>query len=314
MDILEINQILSFIESDFYCEKKLDIESGQRFVFDCRKKNESEKKYILKISQNISPDTIARLQREIKILSEHSAKFLPKIHEHSYFSMDNLIAFFDRQNKVIDQNYVPFFYSVEDYIENISWDEFRKYINNELDIIVLLDSLFNALFFLWENKIIHRDIKQNNILLLPDKTFVIIDFGVAKSLNFGTCDITSIGAKAPCTYIYAAPEQYEGNNNNEITCKCDQYSIGVTIYKFLTNQFPFGDPREIGENTYFNNVKNNSHLNFTNSYLTICEQLKKFILKLIEYQPYKRFRTIKDIQEELRKLRSNYENSSSSRS
>jgi eukaryotic-like serine/threonine-protein kinase len=80
--------------------------------------------------------------------------------------------------------------------------------------------------------LVHRDIKPHNLLIAPDGTVKIADFGLARSLEgtFLTDHGTVMGTAA-----YLAPEQLDGG---EVTAAADVYSLGVVLYELLTGHVP----------------------------------------------------------------------------
>src|SRR5690606_3896910 len=86
--------------------------------------------------------------------------------------------------------------------------------------------------------IVHRDLKPGNLMLLPDGTVRILDFGLAKTLGWGG---TTVGA-AVGTVPYMAPEQVRGRAVSPAT---DLWALGVVLYEMLTGARPF-----VGENEF----------------------------------------------------------------
>ena len=84
-----------------------------------------------------------------------------------------------------------------------------------------------ALAFCKANKVIHRDIKPQNIFVARDGTYKLGDFGEAK-----TSDHSTSGAKTG-TYKYMAPEVY---NNQPYGAKADIYSLGMVLYWLLNER------------------------------------------------------------------------------
>ncbi len=95
--------------------------------------------------------------------------------------------------------------------------------------------ILRALQHAHDKGIVHRDIKPQNIMLLPDGTIKVADFGIAR---FSRQDIraTRNTDKAIGSVHYISPEQARGDITDE---KADIYSVGVMMYEMLTGQLPF---------------------------------------------------------------------------
>jgi Protein kinase domain/PEGA domain len=81
--------------------------------------------------------------------------------------------------------------------------------------------------------VVHRDLKPSNIMLLPDGTAKVMDFGIARARRFE--GITTTGAFLG-TPDYVAPEVIEGHGAEP---RSDLYSLGVVFYELLTGRRPF---------------------------------------------------------------------------
>jgi serine/threonine protein kinase len=88
-----------------------------------------------------------------------------------------------------------------------------------------------------KRQITHRDIKPGNILVMPDLTPKILDFGIA-------LDASTLGQEDPTLYrgtpAYSAPEQI--THPDQMSPATDVYSLGVLLYQVLTDQLPFDYP------------------------------------------------------------------------
>ena len=124
---------------------------------------------------------------------------------------------------------------------------------NEKEIKEIFKQLNKTFKIMKENKIIHRDLKLENILIKYNdkqhKTFTIklSDYGCSKRLNSLTKNYcqTNIG-----TIIYMAPEILK---RLEYNYKCDLWSIGIIIYKLIFCKSPFSGETET---SLINNIEN----------------------------------------------------------
>ena len=88
-------------------------------------------------------------------------------------------------------------------------------------------------------KLIHRDIKPENMLVGRNNDILLSDFGIAvvapstHSLSTIPKDVQSLAG----TVFYIAPEQIQGNAHRA----SDQYALGVVVYEWLAEIFPFMD-------------------------------------------------------------------------
>ncbi len=89
--------------------------------------------------------------------------------------------------------------------------------------------------------VVHRDIKPANVMVLPDGSSKILDFGVA---HLAEADYTTLTASGTVvgTLHYMAPEQLAGK---PVDPRADIYSLGVVLYEMLSGRVPFAG-REAG--------------------------------------------------------------------
>jgi serine/threonine-protein kinase len=81
--------------------------------------------------------------------------------------------------------------------------------------------------------VIHRDVKPGNLLLTPDGTVKITDFGIARATD--SVPLTLTGAIMGTAY-YISPEQASGES---VTPASDVYSLGIVAYECLSGRRPF---------------------------------------------------------------------------
>ena len=136
--------------------------------------------------------------------------------------------------------------------------------------------LAQSLQGLYQNQVIHKDIKPANILIHPDtKQVKLIDFSIASLLPKGRQEIQNpnVGEGTPA---YMSPEQ-RGRMNRGIDYRSDFYSLGVTFYELLTGYLPF-----ISDNP----------LELINCHITKLPQvLAKIVMKLMAKNPEDRYQS-----------------------
>ena len=89
-------------------------------------------------------------------------------------------------------------------------------------------------------RLIHRDVKPQNVLIDPEGRAKITDFGIALSLE--SHGLTATG-RVLGTTDYVSPEQAMGR---EIDARTDVYSLGILLYEMLTAEVPFKAETQVG--------------------------------------------------------------------
>lgn len=92
--------------------------------------------------------------------------------------------------------------------------------------------LVSALYYLHSHRILHRDLKPQNILMDRNMTAKLCDFGFARNMTMGTHVLTSIKG----TPLYMAPELLEAKPYDH---HADLWSLGCIIYEMLAGEPPF---------------------------------------------------------------------------
>ena len=134
-------------------------------------------------------------------------------------------------------------YVVMDYIAGESLNKVvQRYGAQPQEYVIdWAKQLCNVLAYLHSRSkpIIYRDMKPGNVMLTPEGSVKLIDFGIAREYkNENLEDTTSLGTRG-----YAAPEQFGGKGQTD--ARTDIYGLGVTIYYLVTNQNPCEPPYEI---------------------------------------------------------------------
>ncbi len=113
------------------------------------------------------------------------------------------------------------------------------------EAVLIAKQIAAGLQYMHEHHVYHRDLKPENVIIAPDGTVKIIDFGIA--LMEGSRRMTWRWlSNASGTPAYMAPEQIQGKRGDART---DIYAFGIMLYEMLKGRAPYGsagdDPLQI---------------------------------------------------------------------
>ena len=130
-------------------------------------------------------------------------------------------------------------YFVMEYVDGLPLtkycDEHRLSVAERL---ALFRKVCEAVAYAHQNLVLHRDLKPGNILVTPDGTPKLLDFGIAKIVGgspFEEAEDTATAFRM-ATPAYASPEQISGGLTG---VSSDVYSLGVLLYELLTGHPPY---------------------------------------------------------------------------
>ena len=110
----------------------------------------------------------------------------------------------------------------------------------EKDAVQLAGRICDALAYMHEHGVIHRDLKPQNIMICYDGMIRIMDFGIAKAAEGRRITFTGFTPSVG-TPDYMAPEQVKGKRGDERT---DIYSLGAILYEMVVGVTPFESENE----------------------------------------------------------------------
>ena len=117
----------------------------------------------------------------------------------------------------------------------ISATESTAFADSRAEAVRIITQVAQALHYAHQRQVIHRDIKPDNILVLPDGRAKLTDFGLAKDFN-NDMDLTRHAAGLGTPH-FMAPEQF--TSAKVVDCRADIYSLGATLYNAVTGHLPF---------------------------------------------------------------------------
>lgn len=138
------------------------------------------------------------------------------------------------------------------------------------------------------NKIIHRDIKSQNIMITKHNTVKVADFGIAKAVSSST--ITAVGSIMGSVH-YFSPEQARGGYIDE---RSDIYSLGIVMYEMITGKLPFDGDTPV--NIALKHIQ--QELTFSDSE-DITSEIKDVIRKATQKSVDRRYSSSKELIEDI---------------
>jgi len=124
---------------------------------------------------------------------------------------------------------------------------------------------------------VHRDIKPENVMIVPDGTVKLMDFGISKLMTNQQLTATSVIMGTP---HYMSPEQIKDSRN--VDARADVYSIGVLLYEILTGNLPTGIPKPASQI-----IKD------------LPPSLDPIVEKCVEPEPANRYQNVSDLKQAL---------------
>ncbi|SJM86171.1 probable MAP kinase kinase MKK2/SSP33 [Zygosaccharomyces bailii] len=193
-------------------------------VAKCKLKNGGNKIFALKTinTLNTDPEYQKQIFRELQFNKSFESDYIVK-----YYGM-----FADQQNSTI--------YIAMEYMGGRSLDAIYKNLSkrggriSEKVLGKIAEAVLRGLSYLHERKIIHRDIKPQNILLNQAGQVKLCDFGVSGEA------VNSLATTFTGTSYYMAPERIKGQ---PYSVTCDVWSLGLTLLEVAQGKFPFGSDR-----------------------------------------------------------------------
>lgn len=169
-------------------------------------------------------DLIERFRLEARVIDKLHHPAIVKIVKPSHYNDKTYYPAFEEKGNL---------YLAMEFVEGQTLDKFVKqnYPNGipESEATEIMCRILEAMEYVRQQKLVHRDIKPSNIIVKPDRTICILDFGIAKDiassgLTTGRCILGTSG--------YMSPEQAEGGLT--IDHRTDIYSLGCVFFYMLT--------------------------------------------------------------------------------
>lgn len=170
----------------------------------------------------------------IKVLKQEFAEdvnFVSKFHAEAQSAAllqhANIVNIYD----VGAEDHVHFI--VMEYVEGITLKTYieKKGTLNYKEAISIAIQVGRGIEAAHNAKIVHRDIKPQNIMISNEGKVKVMDFGIARAATSNTIHSDVMGS-----VHYSSPEQAR---NGFVDCKSDIYSLGIVMYEMVTGRVPF---------------------------------------------------------------------------
>jgi serine/threonine protein phosphatase PrpC len=258
------------------------------------------------IDETISRSGMATIFKAIDIKTQQPVAV--KVPFMQFESDPGFFSRFEREEEIglsLDHPYILRFIAVEhksrpyivtEYLRGYTLTHLLNSIRPmpEKDAVRLASRLCEALAYMHEHGVVHRDLKPQNIMICYDGTIRIVDFGIAKAAEGRRITFTGF-TPAVGTPDYMAPEQVKGKRGDERT---DIYSLGAMLYEMVAGEPPFA-----GENENLFVVMN---ARVTGDPVAprkrnpdVSPQVEEIILHAMEREPGKRYPTASAMKAEL---------------
>lgn len=226
------------------------------------------------------------LKNEFSMDPNFISKFKMEAQAAAGLSHPNIVNVYD----VVDEGEIHFI--VMELIEGITLKNYiiKKGHLEVKETIGISIQVAQGIMAAHEQRIIHRDIKPQNIIISKDGKVKVADFGIARAVSAQTLNSNAMGS-----VHYISPEQARGGYSDG---RSDIYSLGITMYEMVTGHVPFrGDNTvtvalaHLEERITPPSVYNNK----------IPLSLERIILKCTEKKPENRYADVGGVVNHLRK-------------
>ena len=157
-------------------------------------------------------------------------------------------------------------------------------------IVLIFEQICEGLHYAHERGIVHRDLKPTNIIITPEGSAKVLDFGIAKVAEAGTTKAGLILG----TPSYMSPEQAQGGR---VDRRSDIFALGAMLYELLTGERPF--PANTPTAVIYK-ILHEEPIPLRAVEPTIDPALERVVRKALAKSPFERYQTCQELQEELK--------------
>src|SRR4051812_29650824 len=185
-------------------------------------------------------------------------------------------------------------YIVMEYVEGETLrDVIRRegHLSSERAMSLAAD-ICGALDFSHRNGIVHRDVKPGNVMITPQGTVKVMDFGIARAVSDSAATMTSTAAVIG-TAQYLSPEQARGES---VDARSDVYSMGCLLYELVTGAPPFSGDSPVA--VAYQHVREDPRLPSSIN-PEVPPELDAILLKAMSKNPANRYQSAAEMRNDL---------------
>lgn len=224
----------------------------------------------------------SRADREIQAVQQCNSPFIGKLHNWG-------------EHQTVANN--VFLYVMEEYLGGGNLTYRLEMEKGSIDVVKSYGpALINAVDHLRQKKLVHRDIKPDNIMFRSSSSSpVLVDFGLVRDLSEASLTFSHL-PRGPGTPLFASPEQL--NNEKElIDWRSDQFGVGVVLGMCLTGLHPYQDPGhnniEVVDRVY-------DRAGISSSFLKSMGECRcEFLARMVAPWPVERFNNPQEVIKEI---------------
>jgi serine/threonine-protein kinase len=164
---------------------------------------------------------------------------------------------------------------------------------NLAEAVPIFRDVVDALAYVHDRGIIHRDIKSNNIKITPSGQVKLLDFGIAKS---GSSPALTVAGGFVGTLQYVSPEQFTGGIAD---ARSDVWALGVLLYEMVTGRLPF-DATTIGK--LYEQINAAAYTPPSSVIAQLPRDIEAIIARCLRKNPAERYQTARQLLQDVCRL------------
>ncbi|MDR1705934.1 MAG: Stk1 family PASTA domain-containing Ser/Thr kinase [Clostridiales bacterium] len=239
------------------------------------------------------PVSLKVLREEYSVDEEFRKRFIREARSVASLNHQNIVNVYDvGQDGGIN-------YIVMEYIAGMTLKELikKRAPFSDKEVLGVAIQMAAALIHAHNSKIVHRDIKPQNVIVTGKGVIKVADFGIAKKTDSNS--VTMGGSTTLGSVHYFSPEQARGLKADP---KSDLYSLGIVMYEMLTGRLPFDADSAVSVALMQINEPMPDLLKYN---IETNPKVKKIVMKLTEKNPEYRYQNAETLLRDLRALIAN---------